>query len=103
MYPIRNHRARRLRDLAPLFVLFAECEARSPRSRMSLNFDDEDATGMEADDENAAPSRSLALIFQPHFCDVEQPRSPPPRATSHGVQGTWYNGMRYNGPKWNQV
>ena len=58
-YPIRNHRARRLRDLAPLFVLFAECEARSPRSRMSLNFDDDDATGMDADDENAAPDRSL--------------------------------------------
>ena len=54
-------RARRLRDLAPLFVLFAECEARSPRSRMSLNFDDEDdATGMDADDENAAPSLPIA-------------------------------------------
>ena len=53
---VSNSKSPRLRDLARLFVLFAECEARS----LEDEFDDDDDDDGEDDDENARLRRRVA-------------------------------------------
>ena len=67
---VSNLKSPRLRDLAPLFVLFGDCEARSGMSLTTTA-----AEKMMMRTLGFAAPRSLSHSnLEPHFCDVEQPR-----------------------------